>query len=138
MKGENMQFMRRRVAVLALLLAAGLLVGPVAAQVITGEDDSLNYPNVDAAGNLDFSNGNRGVAKIFKFTRLRLITAIARSRVTNLTGRSQIYFNTGFPMLDPQTDEYIVGIDSVTVSADRGKQRAAEQILAASSLNQPR
>lgn len=125
-------FPRRRwvsVAVMGCLIA-GLLTSPVLAQVITGEDDSLYYPDVDTAGNLDFFGGNRGVAKTFKFTRLNLLTAIATARCTNLSGKPQVYFNAGFPILDPQSFRYSVGKDVVSITGNQGKGQAFGTVLA--------
>ncbi len=95
--------MRSRVLSVAVMgsVMLGLLVSPVAAEVITQSVDNCSLSGVDAAGNP--SGSGQGPGKLYKYTNLKLVVLVCHAFVPNLSGRPAVFRNQGCGLFDPQT-----------------------------------
>lgn len=100
----------------------GMLVSPVAAQLVTGRSTDVEA-GVSATGTQQYG-ALQGVCdhRDFKYTRLRIIVTVVRGRVTNLSGRPAVFRNPGqLRITDPQTGVRRDALQDLYIySANRG------------------
>ena len=80
----------------------GMLASPVAAQLVI-QDTAVVEPGIDATGMPDPALGGNGVRRVFKYTRIRVLVAVIRGRVTNLSGRPAVFPDFNLDIPDPVT-----------------------------------
>lgn len=102
----------------ACFAIVGLLASPVGARLIVRDGAvDFNIDGVDVAGMPDFNRGAFVPSKQYKYTISRIAVEIGAGRVTNDSGRAQVYANRGIPMTDAETRGVVFADSDVTVVA---------------------
>lgn len=114
-----------RVIGAASVICLGVMVSAATAKIVSKNYSGYFMIGVDSNGNPSSSLGAFGPAKIFKDTKTGVVVGVFGAKVTNLSGKAQVYFDLGSNIQDPETDGILrADHDVAGVTATKGQGKA--------------